>query len=215
LLTFDLFDMFKSLIWKEWRENRLVFIGALIAILGTTLYFDLAYVGTAQDRDILGILQGFFMFVLLPTFAAGIASNLFAQEIDNKTLDFLQTLPISRHRIWWLKIGIGIILTAIVFLISFILFFIFFPPEDKRTFYFIMGLTPLAFSISLLSSICIGKSGTSMFTSVALSILGFILIASINRDNYSHQLFSIGILPFCETEITKFISLTYLLLLYD
>jgi ABC-type transport system involved in multi-copper enzyme maturation permease subunit len=187
LLTFDLFDMFKSLIWKEWRENRLVFIGALIAILGTTLYFDLAYVGTAQDRDILGILQGFFMFVLLPTFAAGIASNLFAQEIDNKTLDFLQTLPISRHRIWWLKIGIGIILTAIVFLISFILFFIFFPPEDKRTFYFIMGLTPLAFSISLLSSICIGKSGTSMFTSVALSILGFILIASINRDKHPQE----------------------------
>jgi ABC-type transport system involved in multi-copper enzyme maturation permease subunit len=180
--------MLKALLWKEWRENRLVFIGAIIAIIGITLYFDLTYVGTSQDREILGILHGFFLFILLPTFAAGMAANLFAQEIDKQTMSFLYSLPITRHRVWWLKIGIGIILTSIVFLISFLLFYIFFPPEDKMALYFIMGLTPLSFSISLLSSICIGKSGTSMFTAVALSIFGFILVASINHNKHPHEI---------------------------
>jgi len=92
----------KQLFWKEWRELRLLPLGAaltvalaLAAVKATTRYYHDPF---PRPADVEGVL-----LVGWPLFAVLAGAGLFSQEIGTGTLAFLSSLPVSRRTLWWVK----------------------------------------------------------------------------------------------------------------
>jgi ABC-type transport system involved in multi-copper enzyme maturation permease subunit len=95
----------KYLFWKEWRENRWLPLGSgLLAVV--LMAADWVYVSITADG---GWLSGevFLMFWLLGSglIAAIASASTIAGELSNDGLLFVTSLPISRPRIWWIKLA--------------------------------------------------------------------------------------------------------------
>jgi ABC-type transport system involved in multi-copper enzyme maturation permease subunit len=175
-------SMFKSLLWKEWRENQSIFIGAISSIILLSLFF---YLLKGNTEWVTG-LQMFFMILLIPIFSAGVASNLFAEEYNKQTIEFLKVLPISRENVWWSKIAFGLVL---IFVLINIINFFFLSSEYKTLFdkeftfgypllviFTFLSALPFFFA-SLFMGMLLKKSSLGMFLGLVLP-LGFSSILS-------------------------------------
>jgi ABC-type transport system involved in multi-copper enzyme maturation permease subunit len=101
----------KPLIWKEWRENRLIIFWA---ILLTALFITVPVVGTKIEHgnpisaeDFLQITQFVWLVAALLC-----GSTIIAPEIGAGSLQFLSSLPVSRAKVWLTKIGVGLVIMA-------------------------------------------------------------------------------------------------------
>ncbi|MFB3895786.1 MAG: ABC transporter permease [bacterium] len=166
--------MFKSLLWKEWRENRTIILGALCSILGLSLIFYLALrkIGDASALVILYIWLG---HILIPTIAAGITANMFSREKNKSDLEYLFSLPVSKSKIWWTKIAIGIGTSLLFCCILSILLASITNFEHKEDYFPLVAILSLAmmmiaFSVSTLTSVIGTRSGTATFYGVAMAI---------------------------------------------
>ena len=98
----------KWIIWKEWRENRLVPLWIALLTPLAVVAFRLA--GVIEHRP---DAEPFLMMAwLLAAIFAG--SGLIAREVGGETLQFITAHPVSRRQIWWIKLGMG----AVVLLTS-------------------------------------------------------------------------------------------------
>jgi ABC-type transport system involved in multi-copper enzyme maturation permease subunit len=174
--------MLKSLLWKEWRENRAIFIGAMLSVIGLSLCF---YLLKGNIGWITG-LQVIFMILFIPIFSAGLAANLFAEETSKKTMDFLLVLPISRQKLWWLKIVFGL---TLIFILTNIINFLFLSSEFETIFdisytlgypilviFTFLSALPFFFA-SLFMGLLLKKSGLGMILGLVLP-WGFSMILS-------------------------------------
>lgn len=105
----------KQLFWKEWRELRLLPLGATLvvalalgAVKATTRYYHDPF---PIPTDVLVVL-----FAGWPLFAVLAGAGLFSQEIGAGTLAFLSSLPVSRHTLWWVKTttALGALLLSLI-----------------------------------------------------------------------------------------------------
>ena len=91
----------KWLLWKEWRENRLVPLWiALLTPLAIVAFRLAGVIKSRSDAEPFLIVA----WVLAAIFAG---AGLIAREVGGETLQFLTAHPISRMRIWWIKLGAG------------------------------------------------------------------------------------------------------------
>jgi hypothetical protein len=98
--------MIGTLVWKEYREHRLVWVvtamASCLVLLGVVYLLDFRTIVPGRDTANL-ILLG----AALLAWAYGMVCGalVVGHEIEDGTLSFLDTLPCSRQRLWWTKLG--------------------------------------------------------------------------------------------------------------
>ena len=104
----------KSLLWKEYREQRAL---AAIAVFGTLAVGLLTIlVATVMDER---LENGWALSIALLgplVFAAGSGATTFAGEHDNETFDVLRALPIAPSMIARTKLFFGLAMSAAMIL---------------------------------------------------------------------------------------------------
>jgi len=107
----------KALVWKEWRENRLLIVWA-IALMLVVLFGDVTYDLLSHSIRIEAQeLQAMTVFVWFVS-ALLCGSSMLSPEIGSGSLQFLSILPVSRARIWCTKLASGLCLLAACLLAS-------------------------------------------------------------------------------------------------
>ncbi|OWK46734.1 ABC transporter permease [Fimbriiglobus ruber] len=108
--------MTRALVWKELREQGAVLVA--LVVMGCAV-LSAAAVLLDPTTDDAGfslrsmIVAGRLGWIML-TMTAGVVAGgtLFAGEREAGTFLFLDLLPVSRWRVWWRKVAIGIVLTG-------------------------------------------------------------------------------------------------------
>ncbi|MBM4083686.1 MAG: ABC transporter permease, partial [Planctomycetes bacterium] len=105
----------RALLWKEWREKRLLVVLAPVAsILGFVV--SLAQSPHYLDRACSdGLVVASLMW---PVFALLIGAGMMANERDRGTHPFLLSQPIPRSRLWFAKLTAQIAVLSLGILIS-------------------------------------------------------------------------------------------------
>ncbi len=112
--------MNRSLLWKEWREQRpLILTGLLVAALMP--FFLIAGQSAVSSRavnlqDLSEGLRALYILALWPLFAAASGAGTVATEIGDGTLGFLLSRPVSRLRVWLVKVGMAAVAFVLVVL---------------------------------------------------------------------------------------------------
>ncbi|MFQ5743863.1 MAG: ABC transporter permease subunit, partial [Acidobacteriota bacterium] len=99
--------MLKALAWKEWREQRpLMLTGmALCVAMPFFLAAGMSVVETRQGfRGLAEMLSLTLALVIWPLFAAAAGATTISTEIDDGTLRFLLSRPVSRRAVWAIKV---------------------------------------------------------------------------------------------------------------
>ena len=95
--------MNRSLLWKEWREQRpLILTGLLVAaLMPFFLIAGLSAVGNrpVHLRDLSEAMLGLYTLLLWPLFAAARGAGTVATEIGDGTLGFFLSRPGSLLRV--------------------------------------------------------------------------------------------------------------------
>jgi len=114
--------MNRALLWKEWREQRpLVLTGLLVTALMPL--FLIAGLSAFSSRgvnlpDLAEALPGLYVLLLWPLFAVAAGAGTVATEIGDGTLGFLLSRPVSRLRVWLVKVGMAAAAFTLVVLCS-------------------------------------------------------------------------------------------------
>ncbi len=117
----------RMLLWKEWREHRLIFFVSLATVIITCIYFILILNPGKSVHDVSDTtLIVWAVYLLLPIlFALIFGSAPYTNEFSKGTLPFLLYQPLTRARIYWTKYFFGLFLlillslfTSVAFLIS-------------------------------------------------------------------------------------------------
>jgi len=104
----------RLLIWKEWRQNWLVFLcGVIISLLFTGLYAAHPRHYNIQPQDVLGL-----QFFIVLGYALIIGSTLVAPEISSGAIRELFSRPINPWKLWYAKLLLGLITTAALLIIA-------------------------------------------------------------------------------------------------
>jgi ABC-type transport system involved in multi-copper enzyme maturation permease subunit len=107
----------RALAWKEWREQRpLVLAGLGVAAL---MPFFQAAGASAMSRSIdlaslAEVLPVVFAALLWPIVAAAAGASTVANEIGDRTLEFLLSRPVPRWKLWAVKVLLAAASTLIV-----------------------------------------------------------------------------------------------------
>lgn len=108
----------RALAWKEWREQRGVVLAGLALAASMPFILMAGSSASARGVDLPGIaeaLPGLIITLVWPLFAAACGASTVAGEIGEGTLGFLLSRPVSRARVWVVKVAAGLsALAAIV-----------------------------------------------------------------------------------------------------
>lgn len=89
-----------ALVWKEWRQQRLVFL--VLAPLAPILLLLSAGEWAWVTAGAAGLACGAVALLL--------SVNAFTADVEERSLEFVETLPLSRTRIFWVKIAVTCVL---------------------------------------------------------------------------------------------------------
>jgi hypothetical protein len=105
--------MMRTMLWKEYREHRIIWLAMLLVNCGTMFgiwFLDESGVfGMAQSASKLMTL-GPVASLLVWGYAMICGAMLLAGEREESTLNFLDTLPLTRFHLWLVKGQIGLLL---------------------------------------------------------------------------------------------------------
>ena len=93
----------RALIWKEWRQQRWVFLVAALLPVAMTLM-----VRWLADGDLAVILGG----LTLGLSALLLGANAFAGEEEDRSAEFQRAMPVSRGGVFWVKAGVCLALAT-------------------------------------------------------------------------------------------------------
>lgn len=101
--------MYKALIFREWRELRLLVIVFSALPFGLAILVALLQQVYGFNDNDAAMVRGLLNGVALPLlFGAGVASQLVAGEKEGKRLDTLLALPIHPVQVWLVKYAVGL-----------------------------------------------------------------------------------------------------------
>ncbi len=103
--------MMRTMLWKEYREHRLIWLTMLVVNCG-------ALIGLSNMDNMLGsvpiqskiLMLGPAAALLVWAYGMICGAMLLAGEREEGTLNFLDTLPLSRFRLWLVKGQLGLVL---------------------------------------------------------------------------------------------------------
>src|SRR5262245_13775200 len=105
--------MMRVMLWKEYREHRTIWLA--MAMVNGGILFGLPMLeelwGLSRRDDKL-LMLGPTAILLVWVYAMVCGAMLLAGEREGATLDFLDTLPVTRLRLWMLKGPIGLLLVG-------------------------------------------------------------------------------------------------------
>jgi hypothetical protein len=116
--------MLRALAWKEWREQRpLVYAGViLVAAMPLFLAAGLPLTGPSWGViDLLGVLPVVLGAVVWPVLAVAAGASTISNEAVGHTLGFLLSRPVSRSRLWLIKVSVALGSVVLVAAISLVL----------------------------------------------------------------------------------------------
>jgi hypothetical protein len=102
--------MLKALIWKEWREQRQVAAAGIgMAVLLPAIVFAVAVSAAPDGRlgDIADMIPFLMAVMVWPLFAALAGATTNAEANTAGSLDFLMSRPVSRTKVWAIKVSIA------------------------------------------------------------------------------------------------------------
>jgi ABC-type transport system involved in multi-copper enzyme maturation permease subunit len=98
-----------SLVWKEYREHRSIWIAMAVMAVGTltiATQWKLPNGWKAGDQDAVAtVVAG--AFILAGMYGLVCGAMMFAGERESRGMPFLGTLPLGRGELWWTKLFIG------------------------------------------------------------------------------------------------------------
>jgi ABC-type transport system involved in multi-copper enzyme maturation permease subunit len=107
----------RALAWKEWREQRPLVLAGLVVALFMPLLLVAGASGMSRKLDIASlaeVLPVFFAALLWPIIAAAAGASTVANEIGDRTLEFLLSRPARRWKLWGVKVLLAGAATLIV-----------------------------------------------------------------------------------------------------
>jgi ABC-type transport system involved in multi-copper enzyme maturation permease subunit len=107
--------MFRTLLWKEWRENlwKLWFCGAA-SIAFTAMLFRIRIVPDISNCFLISLVQ---MFVIPVVYSL----DIFSGEMSNRTIHLLFKIPVKRWMIFFSKYLVSTLGMILIFLVSAVL----------------------------------------------------------------------------------------------
>jgi len=166
----------KALFLKEIRQGKLIlFFGPALALLLLFLRPVLALFFPLVDQ--VGLDEALFAFALGGAFLLALiaGAGLFSAEVDRGTLPVLLGLPLSRARLWLVKMTSGLILALVSsFLLLLPAYLFFWPSQDQ-----VMALSEILlfllwwlsiYFITLLCSILLEHTISAFLTAVLFSL---------------------------------------------
>ena len=102
--------MLRALLWKEWRTQRpLVLAGVGIsALLPLAMMVGMASGARwSNSQDAAVVAAILTMLCVWPVFAAAMGATVFGSEIFDGRMQFLMSRPITRSRLWLIKLAAG------------------------------------------------------------------------------------------------------------
>jgi len=107
----------RALVWKEWREQRPVALAGLALAILLPLILVAATARAPRPLDaaaLAGLLPGLYLWFLWPLFAAATGASTFAGEIGDGTLGYLLSRPVSRPRVWLVKVTLAFLTSLVI-----------------------------------------------------------------------------------------------------
>lgn len=101
----------RALAWKEWKEQRPVALTGLAVAVAMPFFLVAGASGMKGRFDLVSVsdaLPAFALFLVSPIFAVVCGATTFANEIGDGTLGFLLSRPVSRARVWLIKVAVGL-----------------------------------------------------------------------------------------------------------
>ncbi|HZE88511.1 MAG TPA: ABC transporter permease subunit, partial [Verrucomicrobiae bacterium] len=99
--------MLKALFWKEWREQRPLVVAGLV-LAGLWPIFIAAWSWSSHGGRSLATIGGDVLLtnalILWPLLAIAAGSSTVANEIGDRTLEFLLSRPVARTTVWAVKV---------------------------------------------------------------------------------------------------------------
>jgi len=106
-----------SLLWKEWKQNRLIFaLGLLVPVL-----FCILYATHPRHLYIKAVDVPATLYIIGVLYALLIGSLLISQEIGSGTISELFARPVNPWKVWLSKFLFGLLTTAAVILFAVVL----------------------------------------------------------------------------------------------
>jgi len=102
--------MARALAWKEWREQRPVVLAGLALTVSMPLFLAAGLLAMQRDFSIADLADGMPLLLgglVWPLFAAACGATTISNEIGDGTLGFLLSRPVSRARVWLVKVAVG------------------------------------------------------------------------------------------------------------
>ena len=113
-----MYDVTRALVWKEWREQQGVVLAGLALAVSSPFVLMAASSLSTRGVDLQGLAEAMPFIVgifLWPLFGAACGAITISNEISEETLGFLLSRPVSRTRVWTLKVVVGLAaLSAII-----------------------------------------------------------------------------------------------------
>ncbi|HXI03628.1 MAG TPA: ABC transporter permease [Candidatus Saccharimonadales bacterium] len=101
----------RALVWKEWREQRPVALTGLAVATALPFFLVAGAAGMKGRFDLVSVsdaLPAFAALLIWPIFAVACGATTLANEIGEGTLGFLLSRPVSRARVWLIKVAVGL-----------------------------------------------------------------------------------------------------------
>ena len=108
----------KRLRWKEWRQIAPLCV--MLVICAALLHLFSMLINTLQplSRDHMEVLSNNLLIGLPGLFAVGVGALLVGQEKDNKTLFWIESLPIAPKRLVGTKLLVGLVALVLMWIAS-------------------------------------------------------------------------------------------------
>ena len=103
--------MLKALAWKEWRQQRPLILAGLGIAAVLPLFMMAGMMATTANRNfnnIIDIMWLALLFFVWPLIAAATGATTFGADMADDSLRFLLSRPVSKARVWSIKMAVGI-----------------------------------------------------------------------------------------------------------
>jgi ABC-type transport system involved in multi-copper enzyme maturation permease subunit len=102
--------MLRALVWKEWREQRPLLLSGLVLAAIWPLFIIAMNLSTSRPLGLVSVAESLpvaYALVLWPLFTVAAGASTIANEIGDRTLEYLLSRPVSRARVWSVKLAVG------------------------------------------------------------------------------------------------------------
>ncbi|HNS33329.1 MAG TPA: hypothetical protein PKN36_10230, partial [bacterium] len=171
----------KTLIWKEWREQRLFFFLAVGIIILSRIVPELILRYPGMDiLDIITIRIYMSCFILPILFSLLLGVIPFTNEFIRNTKSFLLSQPVTAASLFWVKYFSGLLFLLVLILLSYLIFGIPFgslSPHDRWPVFYLFLPMIIIYSAAFFSSLLIRNSLPAFICTPFILIFGILLIS--------------------------------------